>query len=164
MNSPWTFFLCGGLSVLVLSGLGIYLIIQAQASKRKAQLSQSWPVAKGIINKTDIKTLADDSPTTYVPFVSYTYMVEGKIYEGQQIAFGRETGFRSHQKAVEYMAPYPVDAEVSLHYNPEKPSEAVLRQIAQGTKVGLVIGIILLVISTCVVFFMAFAFFKLITG
>ena len=161
----WTVYICGGLIVLVFGGLGLYLIIHAQRSKRKAMQSHSWPVTKGIITEANIKTKEDEEyGTTYIPIVRYTYDVDGMGYEGKRIAFGSDMAFGIRKKAVEYLAAYPVDAEVSVYYNPEKPNEAVLQQVAQRTAVGIVIGIILLVVSCCFMSLMATGIFRLITG
>ena len=160
----WTVYICGGLIVLVFGVLGVFLIIHAQRSKRKAQLSQSWPFVKGTITQTDISVQEYDEKVRYVPFVRYTFEVNGQVYEGQRITFGSGMEFPSRQKATEYLAAYPVDAEVSVYYNPEKPSEAVLQQVAQRTAVGIVIGIILLVVSCCFMSLMATGIFRLITG
>ncbi len=158
-------YICGGLFVLVLGGLGIFLIIYAQSSKRKALQSQSWPVTKGIITESTIKTKVDEEMgNTYLPIIRYTYEVGGMMYEGKRIAFGSGMEFNSHQKAAEFLVGYPVDHEVSVYYNPEKPNEAVLQQAAHRTAVGLVIGIVLLAISCCLSSLMAMGIIRLISG
>ena len=157
-------YICGGLFAILLGGLGIFLIIHAQRSKQKAMQSQSWPVTKGTITQTDIRAQEHDEVVRYVPVVRYTYEVEGMIHESRQITFGSGVEFNSRQKAAEYLAEYPVDAEVSVYYNSEKPSEAVLRQVAQKTTVGLVIGIVLVVITLCLVCLMTTGILRLVTG
>lgn len=164
MFGTWTAYICGGLIALFFGGFGLFLIIHAQRSKQKAQQSQSWPVAKGIITQTDIRTQEDDETVRYVPVVHYTYEVAGLVYEGKRVAFGSDVEFGSRQKAAEYLAAYPLDTEVSVYYNPEKPSEAVLQQVARKTTVGLVIGIVMLAVMLCLVCLMATGIFRLVTG
>ena len=160
----WTAYICGGLIALFFGGLGLFLIIHSQRSKQKAQQSQSWPVAKGIITQTDIKVHEDDETLRYIPVLRYTYDVAGMIYEGKRVTFGSDVDFGSRKKAAEYLAAYPLDAEVSVYYNPDKPSEAVLQQVARKTTVGLVIGIVLLGISCCFISLMAVGIFRLVTS
>lgn len=164
MFGTWTAYICGGLIALFFGGLGLFLIIHAQHSKRKALKSQSWPVAKGIITQTDIRAQEHDETIRYVPIVRYTYEVEGMVYEGKRITFGSDVEFGSRQKAADYLAEYPVDTEVNVYYNPEKPSEAVLKQVAQKTIVGMVIGIVLLAVMFCLVCLMSTGIFRLVTG
>jgi len=157
-------YICGGLFALLLGGLGVYLIIDAQRSRRKALQSQSWPVTKGVITQTDIRAQEHDETIRYVPIVRYMYEVDGTSFEGRQITIGSGVEFNSHQKATEYLAKYPVETAVSVYYNPEKPSEAVLQQVAQKTSVGLVIGIVLVVITLCLVCLMTTGILRLVTG
>lgn len=157
-------FLCGGLFSLVLGGLGVYLIIHSQRSKQKAAQSQSWPMVKGLICETRIRTQEHNETLRYEPVVRYTYEVGGKIYESGQITFGSSVDFGSRQKAVDYLVDYPVDGEVSVYYNPDNPGEAVLKQVAHKTTVGLVIGIILVAITLCVVCLMGSGLLRLITN
>ncbi len=156
-------YICGGIIALFIGGLGIFLIIHSQRSKRKAMQSQSWPVVKGIITETNVRSHEHDETVRYVPVVRYAYEVNGQRYEGKKIAFGSEMEFPSRHKAEDYLAEYPVDAEVSVFYNPDAPSEAVLKQVALKTTVGLVIGIILLAAMLCLVSLMATGIFRLIT-
>lgn len=164
MFGTWTAYICGGLIALFFGGLGLFLIIHAQRSKQKAMQSQSWPVAKGIITQTDIRAQEHDETIRYVPVVRYTYEVVGMIYEGKRVSFGSDMEFGSRQKAAEYLTAFPLDTEVSVYYNPEKPNEAVLQQVARKTTVGLVIGIVLLAVMLCLVCLMAMGIFRLVTG
>lgn len=157
-------FICGGLFVLVLGGLGVYLIIHSQRSKQKAAKSQTWPRVKGVITETRISSQEHNETLRYTPVVVYTYEVGDKIYESRQITFGSGVEFGSRQKAAEYLADYPVDGEVSVYYNPEKPDEAVLQQVATKTTVGLIIGIVLVVITICITCLMTTGIFRLVTN
>ncbi len=157
-------YFCGGLFALLLGGLGVYLIIHSQRSKQKAAMSQTWPMVKGIVTETNITAQEHDEVVRYMPLVRYTYEVDGKIYESRQITFGSGVEFSSRQKAADYLAEYPLDAEVSVYYDPEKPSEAVLKQVAHKTTVGLVIGIVLVVITLCMVCLMTTGIVRLVTN
>jgi len=157
-------YLCGGLFALALGGLGVYLIIHSQRSKQKAAQSHTWPMVKGLISETRISTQELNETLRYEPVVRYTYEVDGKIYEGRQITFGSGVDFGSRQKADEFLADYPVDAEVNVYYNPEKPGEAVLQQVASKTTVGLVIGIVLVAITLCLVCLMGSGIIRLVTN
>lgn len=165
LSGTFLAYVSGAFIALSFFALGLKQIIKAKQSKRIAQQSQSWPVTQGIITEARIKTESDDDTGTfYAPIVRYSYEVDGLLYEGQRIAFGSKIELRQREKAAEYLALYPVDREVRVYYNPEKHSEAALQQVAHGTIESLVMGIIILVISSGVFLYLLFLTIMFITG
>jgi len=167
IGGTWIVYILGGLFALFFGGLGVFLIIHSQVSKRKAQQSLNWPVARGIITEAKIHMHEtgddDDRVMRYFPTVRYNYQVNGRAYEGKLITFGSASDFGSPQKAAEYIAEFPVNREVNIYYNPEKPAEAILKQKAVNTTVGLVIGIVIVVIALFLVCLMSIGIFRLIS-
>jgi len=93
----------------------------------------------------DIHTSTDNdghTSTTYKPVVAYRYELMGLQYTGERIAFGANTFNR--RKSDEIIARYPVGQAVTVHYNPDKPEDAVLEAVVQGGTLSLIIGIVLM--------------------
>ena len=146
---------CGSIFVLFLLALGIFLVIFNLRSKKKAEGSQNWPSTAGSVTLSEVKqtTSTDDDGHEshgYYPLVNYTYQVAGQNYTGKNITFGSKLGYNQPAKASADLARYPLGAAVSVYYDPQKPSDAVLERRAGGFKLGLVIGIICLVLGVCI--------------
>jgi hypothetical protein len=147
--------LCGGFFFLVFLGLGIFLIYRTQQSKKKAQVSQSWPSTPGQITDSHVSrsqsTDSDgDTSISYSARVAYTYQVGGQTYNGHNIAFGFNPSYSSESKAQADAARYPVGSQVPVYYDPNKPSDAVLQRQVSGSKMGLILGIIFIVVGVCI--------------
>jgi hypothetical protein len=131
--------------VFVVFGL-IFIIISITARKR-AKAAQTWPTTPGVVlsSHVDIHTSRDsdgDRNTTYKPVVAYRYEIMGLEYTGDRIAFGANTF--SHKKSYEIVGHYPVGQPLTVHYNPDKPQDAVLEAEAKGGVASLIIGIVLM--------------------
>jgi hypothetical protein len=147
--------LCVGFFFLLFLGIGIFLIYRTQQSKKKAQISQSWPSTTGQITDSHVSrsqsTDSDgDTSTSYSARVAYTYQVGGQTYSGQNIAFGFNPSYSNESKAQADAARYPVGSQVPVYYDPTKPSDAVLARQASGSNVVMILGIIFIAIGVCV--------------
>jgi hypothetical protein len=141
----------GLIFVVIFSILGIVFLIIGLRSKQKAKASLNWPTTTGVVTvaKVEVHTDYDDddhtSTTSYEPVVQYTYTVNGQQFNGSKIAFGaNRVGNSQAQKMV---GQYPVGNSVTVHYNPEKPEDAVLETKATGGTAFTVIGIVFLAIG-----------------
>lgn len=156
MLGPMTFALiCGGFFVLILLALGGGLIFYGYRSRQKAEASQSWPSTSGQITRSEVKRSSstdDDGHTTYsyYPSVEYTYQVSGQAYSSKRMVFGALKGYSNPAKAEADLQAYPLGEQITVYYDPEKPSEAVLERKAGALSGMLVIGIICLVLSVCI--------------
>ncbi len=126
---------------------GLVFVIISITSKRRAAAAQTWPTTPGEItaSRVDIHTSTDNdghTSTTYKPVVAYRYELMGLQYTGERIAFGANTFNR--RKSDEIIARYPVGQSVTVHYNPDKPQDAVLETEVHGGTVSLIIGIVLM--------------------
>ena len=146
---------CGGIFVLVLLALGTYLIVFSLRSKKKAEASQGWPSVAGTMTLSEVKQSINRNEDgiesiSYYPAVEYTYQYAGQSFTSKRLQFGGVQGQKNSTNAQKVLARYPQGGSVTVYYNPENPSEAVLERQAGGSKVSLVIGIILLVLSVCI--------------
>jgi hypothetical protein len=155
-NLPAGFgLICGGFFLLITLAIGVGLLFFSIRSRKKAQTSQNWPGTQGTVTVSAVRESSstnDDGYTStyYYPKVEYEYTVMGQPYTGKNISFGGATGYGNPLQVEPKLASYPVGAHVTVYYNPEKPSEAVLERKAGGSKFMMIVGIVLLVISLCI--------------
>jgi len=101
--------------------IGLLLILYGQSQLRWARTSVDWPIAIGRIITSEITTHSDENGITYSDEIEYRYTVEGTEYETDVIVFGGHE-YSAHK----VVKKYPANAEVSVAYDPTKPSRAVL--------------------------------------
>lgn len=131
-------------AVLVVAGTG--LIFWAGPSLKVARESANWPTAQGRIlssEKTYVTTSTTSSPsssailgrtdrkswTSYRPSISYSYTVDGSEYESTRL----ELGSIDMGRTDEYLQEFAEGKEVTVHYNPDDPEQAVLIAGADAT-------------------------------
>lgn len=61
-----------------------------------------------------------------VPDIRYRYYVNGRRLSGQRIYAGRSPEWRDEDEVEAFLADYPDDAPVVVHYDPANPGDAVL--------------------------------------
>lgn len=147
--------LCGGFFILVLAGVGVYMIVVSLRSRKKAESSQAWPHTLGQVVRAEVKRTSntdDDGHIsyTYHPEVEYTYEVAGQTYSSQRLMFGAIRAYNTTAKAQRTLARYPVGSQVTVYYDPAKPADSVLERIAGASTSMLVIGIAMILVSACV--------------
>jgi hypothetical protein len=149
------FSLCGGILVLAMWGVGIYMLAFRQKSKKKAEASQTWPGAAGTILASELKRSVshdDDGheSVAYYPAVEFEFQAGGQTLHGNRPAFGGVVAQKDPAVAEKVLARYPVGARVTVYYNPQNLKESVLERQAEASKSGLVIGIVCLVMGACI--------------
>lgn len=161
--------LCGGIFVLALLALGIYLVVFSVRSKKKAEESQSWPGAPGMVTAAEVKCSVNrdedgNESYAYYPKVEYTYQVGGETLTGNRLAFGGQVAQKNQAAVQKSLERYPVGGLVTVYYDPARLSEAVLERQAGGAKWSLVIGIICLVLSLCITCPLLFGLIRTLTS
>lgn len=146
------FFLSGNFILL----WGIASIYFGLRNLRLAQQSQCWPSVPGRITVSEVQSHKFDNGEEAVdfPVVRYTYSVCGVKYEGARISYGDgDISNFGLAAATEIVDCYPKCGELSVYYNPDRPSDSVL-VFDVGTKVYtlLRIGIVCLLIGTGMVY------------
>lgn len=115
-----------GIMILV----GLVITVQGLFDYKSAANSRLWPSTTGTVvrswmleqsygreNKTEIR---------YFPKIEYHYFVFGERYLSDRIAFGGVSGgtLQSARKVVDQ---YPKGTDVTVYYDPNTPSSALLR-------------------------------------
>jgi hypothetical protein len=102
-------------------------------SRRKSRAARTWPSTEGRIvdSRVEAKTLPGDRPNTrFAPRITYEYVVNGRVYQSQRIAFRETFWSLAPQSAQASAARYPAGAHVTVYYDPEHPEETVLERAA----------------------------------
>ena len=107
----------------------------------KGAESADWPNAAGQVLSSEVGTRpgGEDSRGTYVPQVTYRYVVNGVTFSGDTIRFGL-MGDSSRDDAEEAARKYRVGAPVTVYYDHANPTSSVLEP--GGSVSWLVIGMV----------------------
>lgn len=137
MNRMWSaVFIVAGSGVL-LYGIGLV---------RDARTCASWPSVEGRITASEAQVVARETDRrTYTPSVAYTYVVDGKRYEGNRLTLVPRNS-PSLQLTHTILARYPVGGTVRVFHNPNDPASAVLDTGSVGNEWAYPIGGLLLLI------------------
>lgn len=135
MSSRGTQLFCSLFVVigLVAAGIGIWTLA-------KSLRSEHWPVTDGIIQSAEmISHSGEHGSMTYSAEVTYSYQVAGTSYTGDKVAISQMSSSSEYARGI--LNRYPVGKQVSVHYAPGAPSDAVLETgIHGGTWICLGVG------------------------
>lgn len=99
-------------------------------TRRKVAQASSWPSTIGTVLISTVQAEHNsDGEYSYYPVVQYTYQVMGQTHQGNRIMPGLVVGGSGANKVV---ARYPMGAQVTVYYDPDKPSDAVLERGMPG--------------------------------
>ena len=98
-----------------------------------AYRSSKWPQAEGMVIRSELASISrsdsnsSHSTESFWPEVEYKYQVDGKSYTSTNIKLdGLLHGARvgtGEKEAEEVLARYPLNAAVTVYYDPEQPGE-----------------------------------------
>lgn len=105
-----------------------YLSNQNKKAKAVKQASLAWLQTMGTVIKSRVEVSGGEH-STVSPRVIYTYEVNGKLYQCDQIRAGDKFwSVNSSQTAYETIDRYPEGLDVTVYYNPANPNEATLER------------------------------------
>ncbi len=131
--------------------VGLWFVFLAVRQSRMAKEAQeTWVKTTGVMLDSGLtrqprQSSKGSASTKYALRLSYQYSVVGSSYTGERLGFGKEN--YSISKAEKIIAAYPKDGKVSVFYDPDDPSKAVLETKAYGVGPNLALGIIFLVLG-----------------
>lgn len=117
---------------LVLIGIGLLDIYVNYRCWQVGNQTRNWVATQGVIT-TSLK-----SPDNREPNIVYRYSVNGKELQGRTITLTPYRGRAYHPSRL--LESYPVDREVTVHYNPEQPDQAVLDHVSPSSLATLLLG------------------------
>ena len=110
-----------GFIFLLFNTIFLAVIFSAQ---KDASAAKKWPTTVGTVLMSTLESrLTNNSRHAQYPVVFYSYQAGGRSYEGNRIAPGPEVGGTGAPKR---LAAYQTGSQVTVYYNPNNPSYAVL--------------------------------------
>jgi len=124
-SSPLTLFIMG--IVFIISGWMVYTHI-GKPMVEEAEVSENWPTTSGEVTASDISQYTNDKgKIMYSTAINYEFMVDNKSFIGDRVSLSSNGSSTSSLKQVKKaLKTYPVDAKVTVYYDPELPNNAVL--------------------------------------
>jgi len=123
-SSPITTFILG---IAFIVGAWLTYTNFSKPMAEEADATKSWPTAPGVITSSDIHQSESDGTTMYSAEISYDFSVEDKPFSGSRITLNSGNSSTSSITEVKKdLQKYPVDAAVTVYYDPELPNNAVL--------------------------------------
>jgi hypothetical protein len=110
---------------------GMWTLFMLWTAQRQAAQAKAWPIATGRIvsSRTESYRKLVGSPARHVTFyqavVEYSYQANGRDYHSTRLSFGAEQS-GSQELAEAKAARYTKGSDVTVHYDPKNPSNAVL--------------------------------------
>jgi len=105
--------------------VGVGILGFGLRSLHMSKQAEHWPTVSGAITSSDFVVSHGDDSTTYRAKVQYTYNVLGREIVGEKIAFGY-SGSSSENFHRDIYNALPVNTQVAVRYDPNKPDRAVL--------------------------------------
>jgi len=138
----------GSVMLVALLAIGVYSHDIISADQATA-----WPTSEGSIIYSEA-TRGCGNGLSFWPKVRYQYAVAGKNYTSENLVFGN-IGCGPESDAASIARQYPLHANVTVHFNPDKPDESVLvvGQVFEDTWVGLDVFGSLLAVSLLFAYF-----------
>jgi hypothetical protein len=132
----------GGIIFLILFAVAVAGWVKVAAAKR-------WPVTPGTIVSSEVIEARDSRGGWYTyPRVDYQYVVAGRVYRSNVIAFG-ERSLKSgtdaaKQKATETVRRYAPGRVVEVRHSPTNPADSALEIRNPSSMYALLGGVIFL--------------------
>ncbi len=146
--------LFGGMFTFVFGGTGLFLLSRYRTARREVSESTSWNAAPGRITFSTVSdivpahSMSEGLDDSHRAIVEYVYTVNGIEYTGRRIAFtagGTSSGTRREADTI--VQRYHKNAPVTVYFDPQNPSEAVLEKTVGSNSGFLVIIIITLMLG-----------------
>lgn len=127
--------------VVALAGLALFIALVARVSAKQAEAAQAWPTTEGVIETSEVEAFRAHRPDVeerhlsrrlFRPDVVYRYRVGAAELKGSRLRFGGRFYATFDSLAHGEVETYPVGRKVTVYYNPDNASEAVLEPVAGG--------------------------------
>ena len=136
---------------IVFLGIGIFMMMRCRRLRQEFKASAGWKSALGQIASNDVKVVSASSggeynagPETnrYTPIATYEFAADDSTVVGKRLRFAPPS-FSTRNAALEFLKPYAPGVNVTVFYDPLKPSTSVLdRAKPRGGFVMMVVGTI----------------------
>lgn len=121
--------------VLALAAFPAVIVAAAVYKYMEVMRAARWPKVQGriVTSTSEARTVksgganTNDTETRTFAKIVYEFTLAGRKYRGGRVSIGEDMG---NFEVAETIAKYPVGKEVTVYYNPVKPSECVLERDA----------------------------------
>lgn len=112
--------------------VGLIVLLIGWGDIRQAQASLNWQSVAGVIVSSDLEVRSDEQGSTlYGANIRYTYSLNGQEYTGNRVFFG-EVNTSDRQPIFDLLLKYPKDTAVTVYYDPNDRTQAVLEPGIHG--------------------------------
>ncbi|KAB2850267.1 MAG: DUF3592 domain-containing protein [Hyphomicrobiaceae bacterium] len=125
--------------VVAFSLFVLFILMMARALRQQSLEAKDWKATPGQILSAGFDTFeklttvdnVSHRVTTNQPHIVFGYEVDGVAYQGNRVAFGGNTQSTSKRLVGGSLKRYKVGDKVTVYFDPENPSEAVLERQAK---------------------------------
>lgn len=157
-------YIIGGFGGLL---LGYFLTFHVGADHLDyIKYSKAWPSTEGVVTHSEVKEhVSSEGKSSYRYSLQYNYMVKGRAFSDSDISHSQDLSFSKKHKAVELQTQYPVGSPIIVHYDPLKPSDALLDVSSSISDYSIFsLGIIFFITGALILLNPIFNIFGLIAG
>lgn len=108
---------------------GVWLLVYGLRQRQRASAAEQWPAVEGRLLSADVGRHSSRSKyglnVWYVPEIEYEYSVGGVRFTSRRISFGSPS-FNTREGAESVLRQFGTVGAVPVHYDPNKPKDAVL--------------------------------------
>jgi hypothetical protein len=108
----------------------------------KAVTSYRWPTTNGTVVSAQVVRPTGKS-TKYIAEIGYSYQVDGKEYASKKFKATTARGTSGWAKQV--VGQHPAGSKVSVHYNPDRPQDAVIEPGLQSDNYWMTVAPLLVI-------------------
>lgn len=123
---------CMGVFATLWIGFVCFFLVMMSRGVMTQVESAGFPTAPGVVTSAEVEATSDgEGGTNYNAAIEFSYEIEGQAYSGDRVRAGMT--WSSSSSAAETVARYPVGTPVSVFYDPDDPSRALLEPGLKGT-------------------------------
>jgi hypothetical protein len=125
--------------------VGGFLVAFSQYQRARLRASETWHNTPGTIVTSTVREAAAPEGANYYASLTYNYEVGGRRYVGTKIDFAKRK-YAWKNRAQEDVDRYPANKVVTVYFDPNRPSDAVLVRDYPDNTVFMISGIVILLI------------------
>lgn len=124
--------------------LAAFVFARAEFNRALAVESAAWPTVPGLVTKSEPTSRLTGHGMTYAFDFECSYTVAGQNHRTDRVQFG--TGRVGSRDLIDgFVQKYPVNSKVTVRYNPDNPSDAVLENSDEMARDNRSLGWILVI-------------------
>jgi hypothetical protein len=108
--------------------IGLALMLSGWERIENARTSAHWPTARGVVVGADVYPLHTSEGRRWRPAITYQYLARGRELTGTRLSLQEPASGYDERTVRRIAARYRLQTPVTVYYNPERFSEAVLEQ------------------------------------